>query len=84
MKLSMWMIANRLPEELEKTCKISENDRPVLRSARLVYATDCVYVHVDGDDVVYNGNNVACGLTLYYTDGSTNTTTVITGGSRGF
>ena len=55
MKLSMWMIANRLPEELEKTCKISENDRPVLRSARLVYATDCVYVHMDGDDVVYTG-----------------------------
>lgn len=36
---------------------------------------------IDGDDTIYNGNNVACGLTLYYTDGTYNSTAVITGGS---
>lgn len=56
----------------------------ILRNEFLPNTQYIIDLWIDGDDVVYNGNNVACGLTLYYTDGSTNTTTVITGGSRGF
>ena len=39
---------------------------------------------IDGDDVIYNGSNVACGLQLYYTDGTSNASAVITGGNKGF
>lgn len=38
---------------------------------------------VDTDDVIYNGNNVAGGLTVVYTDSSTESF-VFTGGNKGF
>ncbi len=54
MKLSMWMIANRL-SSLDMILDI-KNDAPVvLKSARRVYATNCVHVYQEGDDLVCNG-----------------------------
>src|SRR3712207_4251036 len=55
MKLSMWMIANRLSPLLDIKTYISSNAQPVLNSARLAYATNCVHVYPDGDHVVYAG-----------------------------
>ena len=54
MKLSMWMIANRLSSlDMELDIK---NDAPViLKSARRVYATNCVHVYQENNDVVCNG-----------------------------
>ncbi len=54
MKLSMWMIANRL-SSLDMEVEISENAPAVLNSARRVYATNCVYVYQDGEDAVCDG-----------------------------
>ena len=54
MKLSMWMIANRL-EALEPEVQIKDSARAVLRSARRVYATNCVHVYQDGPDVICAG-----------------------------
>lgn len=34
---------------------------------------------MDADDVVYNGNNVACGFEIWYTDNTSDSTFVITG-----
>lgn len=40
---------------------------------------------IDTDDVIYNGNNVPAGLTLVYTDGTKNNSSMVfTGGSKGF
>jgi len=40
---------------------------------------------IDADDTKYGGNYVACGLTLYYTDGTANATAVVTGAdNKGF
>ena len=55
MKLSMWMIANRLSSGLDITCEIAADDAPVRKSARLAYATDCVYVYASGEEVIYQG-----------------------------
>lgn len=57
MKLSMWMIANRI-STLEPELHIRENARPVLKSARLVYATDCAVVTAQGTTVIcYDNEN---------------------------
>ena len=58
MKLSMWMIANRLSSlDMELDIK---NDAPViLKSARRVYATNCVHVYQENNDVVCNGEGNA-------------------------
>ncbi len=49
MKLSMWMIANRL-SSLDIEVNIRESSPAVLLSARRAYATNCVYVYESGDD----------------------------------
>lgn len=54
MKLSMWMIANRLSSVLDIKPEI-KNGEPVLNSARLAYATNCVHVYQDGENVIYEG-----------------------------
>lgn len=54
MKLSMWMIANRL-SSLDLELDIDENSPATLNSARRAYATNCVHVYQSGDCVVCNG-----------------------------
>ena len=54
MKLSMWMIANRL-SSLDLELEIDENAPATLNSARRAYATNCVHVYQSGDCVVCNG-----------------------------
>lgn len=57
MKLSMWMIANRITS-LEPELHIREDARQVLKSARLAYATDCAIVTAQGTMVVcYDNEN---------------------------
>lgn len=57
MKLSMWMIANRLMPLMadDLTLRIRDTAKPVLNSARLAYATNCVYVYEENGSVVFNG-----------------------------
>ena len=55
MKLSMWMIANRL-YKLDPELHIPDNAPANLLSARMVYATNCVYVHQKGNDVICEGD----------------------------
>lgn len=54
MKLSMWMIANRL-SSFDLELSIDEKAPAVLNSARLAYATNCVHVYPEKDYVVCNG-----------------------------
>ena len=54
MKLSMWMIANRL-SSLDLELNIRESSLAVLKSARRVYATNCVHVYSDGKDAICSG-----------------------------
>ena len=54
LKLSMWMIANRL-SSLDLELNIRDNAPPTLKSARRAYATNCVHVFQSGNDVVCNG-----------------------------
>ena len=54
MKLSMWMIANRICA-LEPELYIEEDAPICLRSARMAYATDCVHVYQSGADAVCQG-----------------------------
>ncbi|MFV0528516.1 MAG: PucR family transcriptional regulator [Lachnospiraceae bacterium] len=56
MKLSMWMIANRL-SSLEMEVQIAEDAPAILNSARRAYATNCVHVYQDKEDVICNGEN---------------------------
>ena len=56
MKLSMWMIANRL-QDLEPELHISPDAPAILNSGRTVYATNCVYCYQDGDSVVCKGED---------------------------
>lgn len=51
MKLSMHMIANRI-YFLDMEVYLTENDPPVLKSARLVYATDCAYIYAEKGDTI--------------------------------
>lgn len=55
MKLSMWMIANRLSSLLEIDTRISLDAQPILNSARLAYATNCVHLYEEKDCVVCDG-----------------------------
>lgn len=54
MKLSMWMIANRL-SSLEIETEIEEDAPVILNSARRAYATNCVHVYQEKGAVVCNG-----------------------------
>lgn len=54
MRLSMWMIANRL-SSLDLKLDIRNSAPAVLKSARHVYATNCVHVYREGNDVICNG-----------------------------
>ena len=54
MKLSMWMIANKL-EGFELELSIEPHAPAVLKSARRAYATDCIYVSQRGEDAVARG-----------------------------
>ena len=54
MKLSMWMIANQLIS-LDPVLEISPKAPAILNSARLAYATNCVYIFQEGRYVVCNG-----------------------------
>lgn len=54
MKLSMWMIANRL-SSLDIELDIRENAPVILNSARRAYATNCVWVYAEKDYIVCNG-----------------------------
>lgn len=54
MKLSMWMIANRLTS-LDLETEIKEDAPVILKSARRAYATNCVHVYREKDYVVCNG-----------------------------
>jgi len=54
MKLSMWMIANRL-SALDPELHIKEEAPVILRSARRAYATNCVHVFPEGKDVICDG-----------------------------
>lgn len=54
MKLSMWMIANRL-SSLDIELDIREDAPVILNSARRAYATNCVWVYAEKDYIVCNG-----------------------------
>jgi len=54
MKLSMWMIANRL-SALDCELQIQENAPICLNSARRAYATNCVHVYQEGTHSVCAG-----------------------------
>lgn len=54
MGLSMWMIANRL-SSLDLELDIWASAPAVFKSARHVYATNCVHVYSQGEDVICNG-----------------------------
>lgn len=57
MKLSMWMIVNRL-YNFELELHIRDNAPINLKSARRVYATNCVHVYQSGNDsICRNGND---------------------------
>lgn len=51
MKLSMWMIANRL-SSFDMDISIHNEAKPCLYSARLAYATNCVYIHEGADGII--------------------------------
>lgn len=55
MKLSMWMIANRLSSLLDLKTEISLEAKPILNSARVAYATNCVHIYSDRDTVICDG-----------------------------
>ena len=54
MRLSMWMIANRL-SSLDLELEIEKDAPAVLKSARRAYATNCVHVYEERNYVVCNG-----------------------------
>lgn len=54
MKLSMWMIANRI-SSLDIETNFTNEGPVILKSARRVYATNCVHVFQSGTDVICNG-----------------------------
>lgn len=51
MKISMWMIANRL-ESLDPELHIGDDAGMILQSARKAYARDCVMIYQNGADAV--------------------------------
>lgn len=56
MNLSMWIIANCLASFDPEVHIVSDSPR-ILRSARLAYATDCVYVHEDEGICTFSWND---------------------------
>ena len=59
MKLSMWMIANRLTS-FDLELHIKNDAKQVLKSARQVYANDCAVVTARGSNVIcYDASDVA-------------------------
>lgn len=54
MKISMWMIANRL-NNFDLDINIKNDDPCTLKSARRAYATNCVHIFQSGNDVICNG-----------------------------
>lgn len=54
MKLSMWMIANRLTY-FDLELHIDEHAPAILNSAHLAYATNCVHVYQEKNYIVFNG-----------------------------
>lgn len=55
MKLSMWMIANRL-SAMDMQMDLADDAPVSLNSARLAYATNCVHVYSEGCDVICKGD----------------------------
>ena len=55
MKLSMWMIANRLSPLMEISTNISLDAKPILNSARVAYSTNTAHVFQSGNNVVVEG-----------------------------
>ena len=55
MKLSMWMIMNRLAPLMEIRSDIRWEAPPVLNSTRQVYATNCVHIYKEGKTIVCDG-----------------------------
>lgn len=55
MKLSMWMIANRLSPLMDISVNIRPDAKPTLNSARVAYSTNTAHVYQSGDDVIVEG-----------------------------
>ena len=56
MKLSMWMIINRL-RDFSIEWYIESDSRPLLKSARMTYAPQCLQISQAGDDVICRGGD---------------------------
>lgn len=56
MKLSMWMIINRL-SDFNINWYIESDSRPILKSARMTYAPQCLQISQMGDDVICRGGD---------------------------
>ena len=63
MKLSMWMIANRLSPLMDVSVNIRSDAKPILNSARVAYATNTAHVYQSGSNVVVEGEGDQ--ITLY-------------------
>ena len=62
MKLSMWMIINRL-SDFNINWYIESDSRPILKSARMTYAPQCLQISQMGDDVICRGRRPGLLLT---------------------
>ena len=56
MKLSMWMIVNRL-RDFNIKWYIESDSKPNLKSARMTYAPQCLQISQAGDDVICRGGD---------------------------
>ena len=55
MKLSMWMIANRLSPLMDIAVNIRQDAKPILNSARVAYSTNTAHVYQSGNNVIVEG-----------------------------
>ena len=55
MKLSMWMIANRLSPLMDISVNIRPDAKPILNSARVAYSTNTAHVYQSGKNVIVEG-----------------------------
>ena len=55
MKLSMWMIANRLSPLMDIATNIRMDAKPILNSARVAYSTNTAHVYQSGRNVIVEG-----------------------------
>lgn len=55
MKLSMWMIANRLSPLMDISVNIRQDAKPILNSARVAYSTNTAHVYQSGQNVIVEG-----------------------------